>query len=326
MAQDVQQPRSGQGDAGRGGEGGKDPLLEDFIAHLRHERGLSEHTVRSYRSDLAQLAEHTGALARLRLPALRTWLAHQHSAGMSRSTLNRKTASVRAFCAWAHRRGHLAEDPSVRLRSAPRASSLPDVLQSRHVEDLTESLHARVEAGEQSRDEDPGTYAVALRDEAMVELLYATGMRVSELAGLDLGSFPSGRRMVRVLGKGGKERMVPYGRPAEEALNRWLQLGRPELEAPDSGGACFLGRRGRRIDVRVVRRAVDEHLAGLGTTAARGPHALRHTAATHLLDGGADLRTVQELLGHASLSTTQIYTHVSVDRLREAYGRSHPRA
>lgn len=305
---------------------GEDPLLAEFTAHLQYERGLSEHTVRSYRSDLSQLADHAGGLAQLRLPALRSWLAGLHSAGMSRSTLNRKTASARAFCAWAHRRGHLPEDPSVRLRSAPRSAHLPDVLQSRHVEELTASLHERSEAGERSRDEEPAAYALALRDEAMVELLYATGMRVSELAGLDLGSFETGRRMVRVLGKGGKERLVPYGRPAEQALQRWLGEGRQQLLTPASGQACFLGRRGGRIDVRVVRRVVDEHLVALGTTAARGPHALRHTAATHLLDGGADLRTVQELLGHASLGTTQIYTHVSADRLREAYGRAHPRA
>lgn len=315
-----------QSTSGRDASLREDLLLEEFVAHLRDERGLSEHTVRSYRSDLTQLAGHIGGLSQVSLPGLRSWLAHLHQAGMSRSTLNRKTASVRAFCTWAHRRGDLADDPSARLRSAPRASHLPDVLQSRHVEDLTDSLHARVEAGQKTRGEEPVAYALSLRDEAMVELLYATGMRVSELAGLDLGSFSSGQRTVRVLGKGSKERLVPYGRPAEEALERWLREGRPALEVPASGQACFVGRRGRRIDVRVVRRVVDEHLAALGTTAARGPHALRHTAATHLLDGGADLRTVQELLGHASLSTTQIYTHVSVDRLREAYGRAHPRA
>lgn len=320
MAQDTQRSE------GRGAFPQEDPLLTEFTAHLQHERGLSEHTVRSYRSDLTQLAEHAGGLSGLRLSALRTWLAQLHSDGLSRSTLSRKTASVRAFCAWAHRRGTLAEDPAVRLRSAPRSAQLPDVLQSRHIEELTDSLHERSEAGERAREEEPAAYAVALRDEAMVELLYATGMRVSELVGLDLGSFPSGQRMARVLGKGAKERMVPYGRPAEAALHRWLREGRPVLEVSDSGPACFLGRRGRRIDVRVVRRTLDEHLAALGTTSARGPHALRHTAATHLLDGGADLRTVQELLGHASLSTTQVYTHVSVDRLREAYGRAHPRA
>ncbi|GAA1451657.1 tyrosine recombinase XerC [Nesterenkonia lacusekhoensis] len=304
----------------------QDPLLEEFVSHLVHERGLSEHSIRSYRSDLAQLIQSQGALEDLSLGRIRAWLAQLHERGLSRSTLNRKIASVRAFSSWAHRRGHLPEDPAVRLRSSSRSSHLPDVLQEQHVDTLTQRLHQRSQAGEQTRDQDPAVYAITLRDEAMVELLYATGMRVSELAGLDLDAFASDRRMVRVLGKGGKERMVPFGAPAEQALQQWLGEGRPALAGEESGRALFLGRRGRRIDVRVVRKVVDEQLEALGTTAARGPHALRHSAATHLLDGGADLRTVQELLGHASLSTTQIYTHVSVDRLREAYGRSHPRA
>lgn len=313
-------PRSAQQDSGR------DPLLEDFVSHLVHERGLSEHSIRSYRSDLGQLIQSQGALEDLSLVRIRSWLAQLHEQGLSRSTLNRKIASVRAFSSWAHRRGHLPEDPAVRLRSSSRGSHLPDVLQEQHVDTLTQRLHERSQAGEQAREQDPAAYAMTLRDEAMVELLYATGMRVSELAGLDLDSFASDRRMVRVLGKGGKERMIPFGAPAEQAVQQWLEAGRPALAGAESGEALFLGRRGRRIDVRVVRKVVDDQLEALGTTAARGPHALRHSAATHLLDGGADLRTVQELLGHASLSTTQIYTHVSVDRLREAYGRSHPRA
>ena len=304
----------------------QDPLLQEFVSHLVHERGLSEHSIRSYRSDLTQLVQSQGPLEGLRLARIRAWLADLHEQGLSRSTLNRKIASVRAFSAWSHRRGHLPEDPSVRLRSSSRSSHLPDVLQQQHVNTLTQRLHERSQAGEQAREQAPATYAMTLRDEAMVELLYATGMRVSELAGLDLSSFASDRRMVRVLGKGNKERMVPFGAPAEWAVQQWIEEGRPELAGQDSGQALFLGRRGRRIDVRVVRKVVDDQLEALGTTAARGPHALRHSAATHLLEGGADLRTVQELLGHASLSTTQIYTHVSVDRLREAYGRSHPRA
>lgn len=304
----------------------QDALLDEFVSHLRHERGLSAHSIRSYSSDLRQLAQSQGPLEDLRLGRIRAWLAELHGQRLSRSTLNRKIASVRAFSSWAHRRGHLPEDPSARLRSSSRGSRLPDVLQEQHVEQLTERLHARSEASARLQEEDPEGYAVVLRDEAMVELLYATGMRVSELAGLDLGSFAADRRMVRVLGKGNKERMVPFGAPAERAVRRWLVEGRPELETGESADALFLGRRGRRIDVRVVRRVVDEQLEALGTTAARGPHSLRHSAATHLLEGGADLRTVQELLGHASLSTTQIYTHISVDRLREAYGRSHPRA
>lgn len=304
----------------------EDPLLEEFIAHLRLERGLSEHTIRSYAGDLRQLARSAGTLRRLDLAALRTWLADLHAAGASRATMNRKTASARTFTAWAHRRGHLTTDPSVRLRTAPGGRHLPDVLQDRQIEVLTSRLQEEERSTAEEVDQDPVAHALALRDAAMIELLYATGIRVSELVGLDRRSFEPQRRMVRVLGKGDKERMVPYGLPAEQALQAWWQRGRTALAGVDSADAAFLGRRGRRIDVRVVRRAVDAQLEALGTTAARGPHALRHSAATHLLDGGADLRAVQELLGHASLSTTQVYTHISVDGLRRAYGQAHPRA
>ncbi|WP_120004731.1 tyrosine recombinase XerC [Nesterenkonia muleiensis] len=305
---------------------GGDPLIEQFAAHLRDERRLSGHTVRGYTSDLSQLSEHCGGLQNLRLTVLRTWLADVHSAGLSRNTLNRKTASVRAFTAWAYQRGHLKEDPAVRLRSAPRGTHLPDVLQAGHVEELTDSVRAMREAYARIQDQDPVGWAVAVRDEAMIELLYATGIRVSELVGLNLDAVVTERRMLRVLGKGRKERMVPFGNPARRALERWVQQSRAALVGPTSGVALFLGQRGSRIDVRVVRRVVDEALSALGTTSARGPHALRHTAATHLLDGGADLRAVQEMLGHSSLSTTQVYTHISVDRLTKAYAQAHPRA
>ncbi|NDK30711.1 tyrosine recombinase XerC [Nesterenkonia haasae] len=303
-----------------------DPLLEEFVAHLRHERRLSEHTVRGYTSDLLQLSEHSQGLANLRLATLRTWLAELHSAGLARSTLNRKTASVRTFSGWAYKRGHLTEDPAVRLKSAPRGNHLPNVLQAGHVEQLTESAQSMREAYGRIKDTDPVGWATAVRDEAIIELLYATGIRVSELTGLDLESVESDRRMLRVLGKGRKERVVPFGIPAEKALHRWTNEARKVLAHQRSGHALFLGQRGGRIDVRVVRRVIDESLAAMGTTAARGPHSLRHSAATHLLDGGADLRTVQEMLGHASLSTTQVYTHISVDRLAKAYAQAHPRA
>lgn len=303
-----------------------DSLIEQFAAHLRDERRLSEHTLRGYVSDLAQLSEHCAGLRNLQLANVRTWLADLHSSGLSRSTLNRKTASVRAFTAWAYQRGHVKDDPAVRLRSAQGSSRLPDVLQARHIEDLTDSARAMREAYERIRHEDPVGWAVAVRDEAMIELLYATGIRVSELSGLNLDSVVADRRMIRVLGKGRKERMVPFGLPAQRALERWVQEARSVLAGQRSDVALFLGQRGARIDVRVVRRVVDEALKALGTTSARGPHALRHTAATHLLDGGADLRTVQEMLGHSSLSTTQVYTHISVDRLTAAYAQAHPRA
>lgn len=326
MAIDSGTPQAGSEEAPAEPEARLDPVLEEFILHLTHERGLSQHTIRSYRSDLLQLDQAWGPVGQLDLTAIRTWLADLHGAGASRATLNRKTASVRSFTAWAHRRGHLSEDPSVRLRTASQGGQLPDVLQDRHVQDLTRHLQDHCDLTREARDQDPAAHSMALRDAAMVELLYATGIRVSELVGLDLASFAGDRRLVKVLGKGDKERMVPYGVPAERALEEWLQQGRPVLQVPASGAAVFIGRRGRRIDARVVRKVVDDALESLGSTGARGPHALRHTAATHLLDGGADLRTVQELLGHASLSTTQLYTHVSVEGLREAYGQAHPRA
>ncbi len=310
----------------RPGDPAQSPLVTEFLKHLQHERGLSLQTIRAYRSDLRQLDAQCGPLERMGLSDIRHWLGDMHQAGLSRSTLNRKTASVRAFTAWAHRRGHLSEDPSVRLRTARRSTHLPDVLQHQHMDQLTAGLASQAADSASAQPLDPVEHAMHLRDAAMVELLYATGMRVAELSGLDLASFETGRRMVRLLGKGNKERIVPYGVPAETALQQWWQTGRPVLSNASSATACFLGRRGARIDVRTVRRVVDQQLERLGTTAARGPHALRHTAATHLLEGGADLRTVQELLGHASLSTTQLYTHVTIDSLRDAYGQAHPRA
>jgi integrase/recombinase XerC len=175
-------------------------------------------------------------------------------------------------------------------------------------------------------DGEPADVAVALRDAAMLELLYATGIRVGELVGLDLDDLDAGRRIVRVLGKGNKERSVPVGVPAARAVEAWLREGRPLLITGESGGALFLGSRGRRIDQRAVRRLVHARLRGVADAPDLGPHGLRHSAATHLLEGGADLRTVQEILGHATLATTQIYTHVSVERLRATYDRAHPRA
>ena len=303
-----------------------DPLIDEFIAHLRDHRRLSEHTIRGYTSDLHQLSDRGAGLHQLNLAALRTWLADLHASGLARSTLNRKTASVRAFTAWAYRTGHLPEDPAVRLKSASASGRLPDVLQNQHMTDLTAELGSRREAAEVNKAADEVGWALAVRDEAVVEMLYATGIRVSELVGLDLSSVDQPRRLVRVLGKGRRERAVPFGVPAQRALDRWTTDARHVLENEKSGGALFLGRQGSRINVRVVRRTVDDALSALGTTAARGPHALRHTAATHLLDGGADLRTVQEMLGHSSLATTQIYTHVSAEKLAAAYSQAHPRA
>jgi integrase/recombinase XerC len=235
---------------------------------------------------------------------------------MSRSTLARRAATARSFTAWAVREELLDADPALRLKAPKRDKSLPGVLHQQQV--------VRVLDGLQAAAEDGG--ALALRDRAMVELLYATGVRVGELAGLDVDDLDPDRRTLKVLGKGNKERTVPYGLPAAVAVDDWLRRGRPLLAAEGSGPALFLGVRGRRVDQRQVRAVVKDLLDALGDTAATGPHALRHSAATHLLDGGADLRAVQEILGHSSLATTQIYTHVSVDRLRRSYQQAHPRA
>lgn len=292
-----------------------------FERYLRAERGRSEHTIRAYRGDLDTLLIHAVTegnteLGQLDLASLRRWLGEQNAAGLARSTLARRAATARSFTAWAVREELMALDPALRLKAPQREKTLPAVLQQQQLSRLLEGM------GEAALGLDP----VALRDLAVVELLYATGIRVGELSGLDVDDVNRERRTVTVLGKGDKERTVPFGVPADTALGRWLSLGRKDLFQPHSGAALFLGRRGGRIDPRTVRTVVDKGLASLGDTSATGPHTLRHSAATHLLDGGADLRAVQEILGHTSLATTQLYTHVSVERLRESYRTAHPRA
>ncbi|CEA08410.1 Tyrosine recombinase XerC [Arthrobacter saudimassiliensis] len=295
--------------------------VRGFRSYQAAERGHSDHTVRAYESDLVQLLDHARSagvrrLKDLDLGVLRSWLGELSAAGQSRATLARRAATARAFTAWAVREELLETDPGLRLKAPKREKTLPSVLRPVQLEDLFDRLAAAAKDGD----------AVAVRDRAMVELLYATGIRVGELAGLDVDDFNPDRRTLRVIGKGNKERTVPYGLPAAMAVDDWLRRGRPQLVNTDSGPALFLGRRGRRIDQRQVRSVVAGLFEALGDTAATGPHALRHSAATHLLDGGADLRAVQEILGHTSLATTQLYTHVSVDRLRDSYRQAHPRA
>ncbi|MEO6143341.1 MAG: tyrosine recombinase XerC [Dermatophilaceae bacterium] len=300
--------------------------LEAFARYLRLERGRSEHTQRAYLGDLRNLmafARDRGIndLADVRLSDLRSWLAHQSENGASRATIARRAASARAFLRWAARKGVIATDPSLRLVAPRRLKTLPGVLKQDEVKTLL--AVAAVAADDQD--------AVHLRDRAMLELLYATGIRVGELVGLDVDDIDFGSNVVRVLGKGAKERTVPFGGPAAAALQGWLQLGRGQVAAAGigragSGPALFLGRRGGRVDPRQVRSAVHQLLQHVPDAPDVGPHGLRHSAATHLLEGGADLRAVQEILGHASLATTQIYTHVSVDRLKRSYLLAHPRA
>jgi integrase/recombinase XerC len=300
--------------------------LAAFERHLTAERGLSAHTVRAYLGDVAALLGHAcagglGDVAGLDIHVIRAWLGTQHAGGMARATLARRAAAARAFTAFGYARGWLASDPGPLLATPKAARHLPDVLG----QDQIAAVLAAGEAAPQAAGE-PRAAAIAWRDTAIMELLYASGIRVSELCGLDVGDLDEGRRTVRVLGKGSKERVVPVGVPAARAVRQWLQAGRPLLVTERSGAALYLGARGGRLDPRTARRVVHARIAAAGSVPDAGPHGLRHSAATHLLEGGADLRSVQEILGHASLSSTQIYTHVSVERLLTAYRQAHPRA
>lgn len=304
--------------------------VEDFLDHLTLERERSPHTVRAYQGDLASLHAHlhdAGVTSwdELSLHHLRSWLAAQSEAGVSRSTLARRVSSVSTFCRWARRRGILPDDPSLRLRAPRRTTTLPDVLRVDQAAAVLDALApSESEAAHDGQDVDPRAQAVATRDAAIVELLYATGMRVGELTALDVRALDEANDLVRVVGKGRKERMVPYGRPARDAVRTWLRH-RSTLAA-EQETALFVGVRGRRIDQRLVREIVHRATAAVAGAPELAPHALRHSAATHLVEGGADLRTVQEFLGHASLATTQIYTHVSAERLRAGFEQAHPRA
>lgn len=303
--------------------------VDGFARYLGAERDRSAHTIRGYLSDVVSLLDHAvrmraGALAdALELGVLRSWLARSRTSGASRATLARRSAAVRTFSSWAHRAGLIPADAARQLASPKARHELPDVLRADQAAALVEapSADSGPTGGEVAGGDDP----LALRDRAVLELLYATGVRVAELCGLDVDDVDGERRVLRVLGKGRRERAVPYGVPAAAALRDWLERGRPVLVAGRSGSALLLGARGGRLDPRSVRRIVAARAAEAGVPEI-SPHALRHSAATHLLDGGADLRSVQELLGHASLATTQVYTHVSVDRLRAAYRQAHPRA
>ena len=296
-------------------------LVGDYERHLRSERDLTAHSVRAYTGDVASLLEHAHRLGvtsidQLDLRTLRSWLAKQQTTGRARTTIARRATAARVFTSWLSRTGRTAGDVGSSLGSPRAHRTLPPVLRADEAEALIRT------AAELADDGSP----VGLRDVAMLETLYATGIRVGELVGLDVDDLDRDRHLLRVLGKGRKERTVPYGGPAARALDAWLVRGRPALAVTGAGPALFLGVRGRRIDQRAVRTLVHRRIAEVPGAPDIGPHGLRHTAATHLLEGGADLRSVQELLGHASLATTQLYTHVSTDRLRRAYQQAHPRA
>lgn len=297
-------------------------LLEEFDEYLALERGRSEHTRRAYLGDLRSLLDFvaernpSAGLRGLTLPVLRSWLAGQAGAGAARSTLARRTSSVKTFTAWALRRGLIDDDPAARLQVPKARRTLPAVLRQDQAIDAMDAAKVGAQEG------DP----LALRDRLIVEMLYATGIRVSELCGLDVDDVDTSRRVLRVLGKGNKQRTVPYGQPAQAALTAWLTDGRPKLVSAASDAALLLGARGGRLDPRQARTVVHQTMSAVTGAPDIGPHGLRHSAATHLLEGGADLRVVQELLGHSTLATTQLYTHVTVARLRAVHDQAHPRA
>ena len=345
-AQDNPPPQSAVGAGAtpaRASESARVGLVDDFVRYLRSERNRSEHTIRAYASDVTHLGRDLATRRRSEMPIdersggersgdiadgdldaalvaatlvdLRSWLSAQAQNDAARATIARRAAAARTFYSWATRTGRVTADPSLRLVAPRRRGRLPAVLRQA---DAAALLDVAAMAAD---DDDP----IHVRNRAVLELLYASGIRVGELVAIDIDDVDLSTDMVRVTGKGAKERVVPFGIPARQALRAWLAL-RSRLATSDSGAALFLGRRGRRVDQRQVREVVHGLVAHVRDAPDLGPHGLRHSAATHLLEGGADLRVVQELLGHASLATTQLYTHVSVDRLRRSYQQAHPRA
>ena len=295
-------------------------LIAQYEEHLVLVRNLSDNSIRGYISDLNSLLEHINKLGvrefkDLELKHIRSWLAYLQSNGASRSTLARRIVSIRAFTYWAASQKWIESDIGAALEVPKPLRKLPEVLNQEEANTVVEAMQLR--ASEEPTPEN-------LRDLAIIEVLYASGIRVSELCGLNIRDLDFGRNTLQVLGKGNKERVVPLGLPAVRALQSYLEFARDSFKNSKSGDAVFLGSKGKRIDQRIARAVVNDAMKAIGSN--MSPHGLRHTAATHLLEGGADLRTVQEILGHSSLSTTQIYTHVSPERLKEAYKQAHPRA
>ncbi|MDR1386653.1 MAG: tyrosine recombinase XerC [Propionibacteriaceae bacterium] len=296
-------------------------LLPAYLEQLS-DRNVSPATRRAYGGDLTRLIDFLAGRGLSRLDQigprdLRAWLADGLQSGLSRGTGQRRQAALRGFWAWAVRTGQASADPSAALGSIKVRRRLPAGLSQTEARRLMEALSDRL--GEEDTAE-------AARDLAILEVLYASGVRVAELCGLELDSLDRARGLARVLGKGDKERSVPLGDPAWRAVETWLGR-RAEVATARSGRALFLGlRAGARIDPRVVRRLVHRALGLVDGAPDLGPHGLRHAMATHLLEGGADLRTVQEVLGHASVATTQLYTHVTSERLRAVFEQAHPRA
>lgn len=335
-------------------------VIDEFLHDLRVNRAASDNTLKAYRIDVLDCLvtmniDGLEALDRVNVDDLRAWMSSESARGYARSSMARRTVAVRGFFRWAQAQGLIDSDPAALLMTPKIPSVLPAVLteaQAKTLMDDADAYTARGSAGAaregrqqgpqqgQRRSErggqqpecqrhqtggSPADHAIAVRDAAMMELLYATGIRVGELVGIDIADIDFAQRTVRVTGKGDKQRVVPFGAPAARALGQWLQAGRPALAGDRSGEALFLGRRGGRVDQRIVRQVVHREARKAGVPDI-SPHALRHSAATHMLDGGADLREVQEMLGHASLRTTQRYTHVSMEQLKQRYRQAFPRA
>lgn len=310
-----------------------DAASDAYLHDLAVVRRLAPATVRAYASDLRQLIDTVSAagvtlVGEIDLEHLRAWLWEATQRGDSRSTLARRAAAARGWFAWLLENEKIAADPSLRLVTPKLGRTLPRIATAEGVREVLDAVGAAASSGD----------IVAARNSALLELLYGAGIRVAEACGLDVDDLDLDRQTARVLGKGSKERVVPFGRPASDAVRRYMDAARPVLLAQHGRGsegvsagstaqaALLLGVRGGRLGARAAYDVVSRLLGPVLGSATVGPHTLRHTAATHLLDGGADLRSVQELLGHASLGTTQIYTHVSSERLAAAYRLAHPRA
>ena len=296
-------------------------IAHSYLEHLERSRGLSENSLNAYRKDILQFVafvdeQRVDNLGEVDAELARSWVWSLAESGMAGSSLRRKVSALKGFTAWLAREGHTEGDIGIRVRAPGASKSLPRVLTRHHMEEIFRSLQTHADTG------DP----VASRDLAIIEVLYASALRVSELVGMDLQGVDLDGRTLRVVGKGNKQRMVPLGTPAATALGAYLDHARNALLEGGESSVVFLSTRGKPMGQRSVYEVVARLLADIPGVGPLGPHTLRHTAATHLLDGGADLRSVQELLGHASLGTTQIYTHVSNERLTQAYQQAHPRA
>ena len=297
--------------------------MEDFVKYLAVEKNRSSNTIRTYRTDLElflQFASNQGLkkLTELELNTFRLWLADQKEKGSSNSTISRRSSTARVFSTWAFQKGLIKSDPAIRLISPKVNKTLPKVLGQKQATALMQTAAIL--------EDEENSMALRMRDHAILEVLYSSGIRVGELTGLDIKDLDFSRCTMRVIGKGNKERVVPFGQPAKDALRSYLDKSRLEFINEKSGNALFVGSRGKRLDTRQVRRIVTSAILRVEGAPDISPHDLRHSAATHMLEGGADLRIVQELLGHSSLATTQKYTHVTIERLREVFANAHPRA